>query len=83
MTQLQHSRIEKFTQRLKEEEINEGNFYICPNACVRVIFEKATDFDFKCPECGCILNHQDNGKTIDFLKKRIKEIEMGDGFKKY
>ena len=81
MKNLHYSKIEKFTERLREEEINKGNFYLCPNACVRANFEKAVDFDFKCPECGNILNHQDNEKTIEFLQNKIKEIKMGNGFK--
>ena len=29
-------KLAKFNVRLKEEEANFGNFYLCPNACVRV-----------------------------------------------
>jgi transcription initiation factor TFIIE subunit alpha len=61
-------KLSKYTQRLKD-------FYLCPNACVRVGFEKAVDLEYRCPECGSILNHQDNTKTIDFLKTKIKELE--------
>jgi len=74
-------KLSKYSVRLKEEEANKGNIYLCPSACVRVNFEKAVDFDFKCPECGSILNHQDNEKTIEFLQNKIKEIKMGNGFK--
>ena len=66
----------KYSVRLKEEEANFGNFYLCPNACVRVGFEKAVDLEYRCPECGNILNHQDNTKTIDFLRSKIKELQM-------
>ena len=66
----------KYKGRLFEEEKNKDNFFLCPNACVRLGFEKATDFDFRCPECGNLLNQQDNIKTIDFLKQRIKELEL-------
>jgi transcription initiation factor TFIIE subunit alpha len=82
MKYLHYSRIEKFSERLKEEELNRGNFYLCPNACVRVNFDKATEFEFKCPECGNIINHQDNEKTIDFLRNKIREIKMSNGFNK-
>jgi len=58
-----------------------GNFYLCPNACVRVGFEKAVDLEYRCPECGSILNHQDNTKTIDFLKTKIKELQMNGSAK--
>lgn len=74
--QLNVSKLMKYKNRLFEEEKNKGNFFLCPNACVRVGFEKATDFEFRCPECGNILNQQDNTKTINFLKQKIKELEL-------
>jgi len=82
MKQVHYSKINKFTHRLEEEEMNKGNIYLCPNACVRVNFEKASDFEFKCPECGSIFNHQDNEKTILYLKNKIKELRMTNGFLK-
>jgi len=82
MKTLHYSKIEKFSERLKEEEENQGNIYMCPSACVRVNFEKATDFEFKCPECGTILNHQDNEKTISFLRNKVKELHSTNGFAK-
>src|SRR3989344_4609349 len=69
-------KLAKYSVRLKEEEANVGNFYLCPNACVRVGFERAVDLEYRCPECGNILNHQDNTKTIDFLKTKIQELEI-------
>ena len=82
MKNLHYSKIEKFTQRLEHEEVNRGNIYLCPSACVRVNFDKATDFEFKCPECGSILNNQDNVKTIEFLQEKIKELHKINGFAK-
>ena len=69
-------KLSKYIVRLREEEANVGNFYLCPNACVRVGFEKAVDLEYRCPECGSILNLQDNAKTIDFLRTKIKELQM-------
>ncbi len=74
--QLNVSKLTKYSQRLLEEEENKDNFYLCPNACIRAGFEKATDFEFRCPECGSILNQQDNTKTIEFLKQKVKELEL-------
>src|SRR3989338_3666737 len=51
-------KLEKYNERLFEEEKNKDNFFLCPNACVRVNFDKATDFEFRCPECGNILNNR-------------------------
>ena len=73
---INREKLEKYSVRLKEEESNFGNFYLCPNACVRVGFERAVDLEYRCPECGSILNHQDNTKTIDFLRSKIKELQM-------
>lgn len=48
---------------------------MCSNACTRLDFESATNFEFKCPECGSLLNQQENLKTIEYLKSQIKELE--------
>ena len=65
-------KVEKLKERLEREQ--GGQFYMCKNACVRMDFEKAIEFNFKCPECGEIMNLQDNNRTIEFLKQRIKEL---------
>lgn len=65
-------KIEKLEERLKREEGNQ--FYLCRNACTRVDFDLAMEFNFKCPECGEIMNLQDNTRTIEFLKERIKDL---------
>jgi len=66
--------LENLSERLIKEEGN--TFYICPNMCMRLSFESATDISFKCTECGQILKEQDNAKTIDHIKERIKEISV-------
>ena len=67
---------EKLTQ-LRERLVKEENnhFYLCPNGCIRADFEKASDLSFTCPECGEILQPQDNERTIKFIKERIRELE--------
>lgn len=64
----------KFKERLEEEERNKGNYYICPNACVRMDFSISMEHDFRCPECGEILKPQDNVRTIEMLKEKIEEL---------
>jgi len=68
-------RLQQLRERLHKEESNQGLFYICPNLCVRLEFDKAADISFKCPECGNTLQHQDNNKTIEQLKSKIGELE--------
>jgi transcription initiation factor TFIIE subunit alpha len=48
---------------------------MCGNNCIRLNFEQATDFEFKCPECGELLHQDDNAKKIKELEKEIKKIE--------
>lgn len=68
-----NEKVEKMNSRLKTE--NENLFYMCGSACSRMDFDKAMEFDFKCPECGAIMNQQDNARTINFLGERIEELE--------
>ncbi len=68
-------KLQQLRERLDKEEVNEGLFYICPSLCVRLEFDKAAEISFKCPECGSMLQHQDNIKTIEQLRSRISEIE--------
>jgi len=67
------NKIEKLRERLGKENAN--TFYMCRNACVRMDFDKAVDFNFKCPECGEIMNEQDNKRTIEFIKERLRQLE--------
>ncbi len=75
MVRMKKVKLDLLKARLKKEEDNVNAFFMCKNACLRIDFEKATEFGFKCPECGELLNPQDNAKTIDHIKGRIKEIE--------
>lgn len=71
---IKREKVEKLQERLDREQSG-GQFFMCRNACARMDFEKAIEFNFKCPECGEIMNQQDNTRTIEFLKQRIKELK--------
>lgn len=64
------------TQRLQERLVREEThqFYMCRNACARMDFEKAFEYDYHCPECHELMNMQDNTKTIAFLKSKLEEL---------
>lgn len=64
-------KLDKLSERLDKEENNKNAFFMCTNACTRLDFDQATDFLFKCPECGGLLNQQDNSKTIDNIKEQL------------
>ena len=59
--------------RLDREQKNE--FYMCGHACARVDFDKAVEVNFKCNECGALMNPVDNSRTIEVLSGKIQELE--------
>jgi len=67
-------RLEKLKERLQREE-NDFFFMCQDNGCVRLDFEKATEFNYQCPECGGMMIQQDNNRTKEFLISQIKELE--------
>ncbi|MBI2137909.1 hypothetical protein HYU12_05360 [Candidatus Woesearchaeota archaeon] len=72
---MKRNKLQELRERLKKEEENKGMFYICPSFCTRMEFERATEAEFKCPECGKPLQNQDNTKTIERIRENITEIE--------
>ena len=72
---LQVNRLENLKTKLKKEQEYRDGLYICPNLCTRMNFEHAMELEYKCPECGRILNPQDNSRTIEHLKIMIEEME--------
>ncbi|PIN69273.1 hypothetical protein COV93_06095 [Candidatus Woesearchaeota archaeon CG11_big_fil_rev_8_21_14_0_20_43_8] len=66
-------RLENLRNRLAREMGKE--FYTCPDGCMRLEFVKAMDFEFKCPECGRIMGHEDNSAMIDKISKEIDDLE--------
>ncbi|MFH1212191.1 MAG: hypothetical protein V1659_04680 [Candidatus Woesearchaeota archaeon] len=69
---LNDEKIKSLKDRLDKE--SENNFFMCRSACTRMDFEKAMEFQFKCPECGQLMHEQDNARTIQFLQERIREL---------
>ncbi len=76
MQYLQHKilveKSSKLQERLSQEE--EGQYFICKNTCSRMTFEIAVEQNFKCTECGQIMQEQDNTRTKEFLRERIEEL---------
>lgn len=67
-------RLVKLKERLEREESD--FFFMCQdNGCIRLDFEKATEFNYQCPECGGMVVQQDNSRTKEFLQKQITELE--------
>lgn len=66
------SKLEKLEERLENELAKQ--FFMCPSACVRMDFDDAMESNFKCGECGSIMQQQDNTRTVEFLKDRVEEL---------
>lgn len=69
---LKKERLEKLKERFEREK-NE-QFYSCDERCIRLDFEQTTNFEFKCPECGKLLNIEDNTEKKKEIEKEIKEL---------
>ncbi len=65
-------RLEKLTERLTREKTTQ--FYMCASKCLRLDFEQSHDFNFKCPECGLLLDMEDNSKKIKELQVEFDKL---------
>lgn len=70
---LKQKRFEKLNERLEREQ--SGQFFTCNEKCMRLNFEQAMNFEFKCPECGELMNQQDNQAVIIEITKQIKKLD--------
>ena len=72
-SQLKKRKLGNLKNRLKREEAN--NFFSCQDTCMRLDFEQATGFNYKCPECGALMYEEDNKEKIDSIKKEVLVLE--------
>ncbi len=70
-------RLKKQTEIYKEriEKEKENTFFSCPNHCVRLTFDEALNYNFRCPECGEMLKEEENNELINKMKEQLKETE--------
>lgn len=66
-------RIEQLKERLKHEKSSQ--YFICKSRCIRLDFEQATEFLYKCPECGSLLQEENNSKMIKDLEMELRRLE--------
>lgn len=69
---LKKVKIERLHERLAREKST--NFFTCANKCIRLDFDQATEFEYKCPECGEILHQEDNREKIKELEQQIQKL---------
>jgi len=70
---LKKKRLERLSERLEREQSTQ--FFSCPAPCIRLSFEQATDFEYKCPECGLLLHQEDNSGKITEIKAEIAQLQ--------
>jgi len=70
---IRKNRIEQLKDRLKKEQAN--FYYVCEASCMRLAFDPAMDFEFKCPECGGLMNQQDNSIYIQRMQEELVRLE--------
>lgn len=70
---IKKKKFERLNERLQREKTTQ--FYLCSNKCLRLDFEQSHDFNFKCPECGQLLDVEDNSKKIMELEADLVRLE--------
>lgn len=70
---LRKKKIEKLQERLQREKTTQ--FYVSKEAGIRLDFEKAHDFNFKCPETGQLMEVEDNSQRIAELERDLAQTE--------
>jgi transcription initiation factor TFIIE subunit alpha len=73
ISQLKKKKLERLKERLDREK--DGNFFTCRSNCIRLDFEKAMEFEFRCPECGELMYQEDNTKKVEDITKEIIKLE--------
>ena len=68
------SKVDRLKERLERERSSQ--FYMCKNKCMRLDFDQSSDFGFKCPECGELLDFVDNSSIIRELEKQIVDLQQ-------
>lgn len=50
-------------------------FFVCSSRCTRLNFDQALELEFHCPECGLLLDQDENEARIQEMRRKIAEIE--------
>lgn len=71
---VKRQKIEKLESRLERE--NSTQFFMCEERCMRLDFEQSHDFQFKCPECGLLLDAYDNAEQVKRLEAELEQTRQ-------
>lgn len=70
---LANKKLSDLKKQLEREQ--ETNFLECSNKCMRLKFEDALDYEFRCPECGGLMIEEKKNIRLENIKKQIKLLE--------
>jgi len=70
---IKEERLSKLKEKLEKEE--KEQFFICPKKCVRLNFDQAVNFEFRCPECNELVTQEDVSERVKEIKKEIRELK--------
>src|SRR3989338_6235511 len=69
VVQLKKKKLDRLNERFARE--SSSDFFVCDNNCIRLDFDQATEFEFKCPECGSLLQQENNASVRAEIEKEI------------
>ncbi len=73
ITNLKEKKLVNLKKKLAKEQ--QGQFFSCESKCIRLDFDQAMNFEFKCPECGQLISEEDMTKEIEKIELEIVELE--------
>jgi len=65
-------RIAKVNEQIEIEKNN--IFFVCPNKCMRLDFDKATEFNYLCPECGELLVQDKQEGRVEEMENELNDL---------
>ncbi len=71
---MKKKKLQGFKDRLAREKNN--FFFHCTNNCIRLDFDTAISYEYKCPECGELLNQQQTHDIVKDIMQQIKDLEL-------
>lgn len=75
MKGLEREYLNKLRERLEYEQNN--MFFRCDNGCKKVVFDTASENNFKCPGCNGTLSFFDNSAIIEDLENQVRRLQTG------
>ena len=70
---LASKKLSDLKKQLEREQ--EAKYLECSNKCMRLKFEDAMEYEFRCPECGSLMIEEKRNIRLDNIRKQIKLLE--------